>query len=173
MRINKREIIVKAAIVVATLLVILLLILGLKSSKFSQIKKYDEKDTSPRQMVSALIGSSHRADDSMKIKIENDTIANLGDFTFNISQDRKLIANISVKYKANTSNDWLDSEKDIKKELIKKSDILRDITINTMLGSPIAAANSNKMRKSLKNALNKSLYNGKIQEVYFNQFIIQ
>lgn len=173
MKINRREIILKAAIVVASIIGILLLILGIQSSKFGKIKKYDEKDNSPRQMMSGTIGSSYRRGDNMKIKIESDSVANLGDFTFNISGDRKLIANISLKYKANSDSSWFNADKSIKQELIKKSAILRDATIDTMLGNSIVTANSEKMRSELKKTLNKNLNNGEIEEVYFSQFIIQ
>ena len=104
----------KASIVVASLIGILLLILGIQSSKFGKIKKYDEKGNSPRHMMSGTIGSSRRSSDNMKIKIESDSVANLGDFTFNISGNRKLIAKISLKYKPNSDAGWFNGNKNIK-----------------------------------------------------------
>ena len=60
-----------------------------------------------------------------------------------------------------------------KEEILKKSVILRDAAINTMLGNSVATANSKKMRKALKDTLNEQLSDSEIEEVYFNQFIIQ
>ncbi len=170
MRINRREILKKASLVVASLIVILLLILGVKSSDFGKIAKYDQQDkSSPRERMSK---SSFLSRNGMQVVIVSDNMANLGDFTFNISGDRKLIANIALKYKANDTG-WFSSKNDIKKEIIKKSVVLRDAAIDTMLGNSVETANSDTIRTALKNTLNKKLSEGEIEEVYFNQFIIQ
>ena len=170
MRINRREILKKASLIVLSLIVILLLILGIKSSDFGKIAKYDKQDqSSPRERMSK---SSYLSRNGMQVVIVNDYMANLGDFTFNISGDRKLIANIALKYKSNDSG-WFSSKNDIKKEIIKKSVILRDAAIDTMLGNSVETANSDTIRKALKNTLNKKLTEGQVEEVYFNQFIIQ
>ncbi|MCF6340466.1 MAG: flagellar basal body-associated FliL family protein [Sulfurimonas sp.] len=163
------QIIKTVSTIVFSIIVLLLLALGVKNSDFGNIKKYDNSGKSPRDMITKSISSS-----GMQVSITNDEIANLGDFIFNIAGDRKLIANISLKYKSNTKdNSWFGSKDDIKKEILKKSVILRDSTINTMLGNPIATANSEKMRKELSDTLNKNLSTGKVIEVYFNKFIIQ
>lgn len=174
MRINRREIIKKASIFILSLIVILLLILGVQTSKFSDIKKYDSQDKSPRDIMAQAKRSSIRSN-GLEVTIKSDTIANLGDFTFNIADDKKLVANISLKYKANDEDSsWFGDNNDkIKNEILKKSVILRDAAINTMLGSSTADVNSEKMRKTLKETLNKNLSSGEVEEVYFNQFIIQ
>jgi len=172
MQIDKIKIIKNASLIVLALIVILLLILGIKSSKFGKIKKYDIEDESPREMMSHYRHPSNKSN-GMQVTIRSNTEANLGDFTFNISGDRKLVANISLKYKPNREDDsWFNNKDSIKKEILKKSVILRDAAINTMLGHS-ANVDSEQMRKALKNTLNKNLSSGKIEEVYFNQFIIQ
>ena len=169
-----RKIIKKAILIVVSLIVLLLVILGLQTSKFGDIKKYDSKK-SPRETVSKIIRSSTKSSSGMQVTIESNNIANLGDFVFNISGDRKLIANISLKYKSKKEDgSWFNNNNnEIEKEILKKSVILRDSTIDTMLGSSISTANSEKMRKTVKETLNKNLSNGEVEEVYFNQFIIQ
>ena len=169
MKLNRKEILKRAALGVTSLIVVLLLILGIKNSDFGKIAKYNKQDSkSGRDMKTRFISSS-----GMKVTVTND-IANLGDFTFNIAGDRKLIANISLKYKSKDGDEsWFSNGDKSKKEILKKSVILRDAAINTMLGNSVATANSKKMRKALKDTLNEQLSDGEIEEVYFNQFIIQ
>jgi len=167
-RSKKIQILKTASLSIFSIIVVLLLILGVKNSSFGTIKKYDSGGNSKRDILKSLSSTS------MKVTITNDELANLGEFVFNISEDRKLIANISLRYKANyDDNSWFSSNDELKREIVIKSVILRDATIDIMLGSSLAAANSNKMRKELRDALNKNLSNGKVQEVYFNKFIIQ
>ncbi|MCF6310727.1 MAG: flagellar basal body-associated FliL family protein [Sulfurimonas sp.] len=169
MQINKRKIIIKnASIVVLLLIILLLMVLGVQNSDFGKIKKYNSKDGSPRDMMTKFINSS-----GMQVTVANNNMANLGDFTFNIAGDRKLIANISLKYKSIKDDSWFSGGDETKKEILNKSAILRDAAINTMLGSSVATANSKKMRKALRNTLNNNLSSAEVEEVYFNEFIIQ
>ena len=173
MQIDKIKIIKNSIIAVLSLIVILLLILGVLSSDFTKLQKYDVGGKSPRESLynrTILSGLSN----GMKVSISSDSKANLGDFVFNISGDKKLIANISIKYKPLADDDsWFGNSDEIKQEIIKKGVILRDATINTMLGYSAASANNEKMREKLKETLNKTLTTCEIEEVYFNQFIIQ
>jgi len=173
MQIDRIKIIKNAIAAVVSLIVILLLILGILSSDFTKLQKYNVADKSPRESAynrAILPGLSN----GMKVSISSDSKANLGDFVFNISGDKKLIANISVKYKPVENDDsWFSDSDEIKHEIIKKGVILRDATINTMLGYSTASANNEKMREKLKETLNKTLTTCEIEEVYFNQFIIQ
>ncbi len=173
MKIDRTKIIKNAIIVVLSLIVVLFLILGVLSSDFTKLKKYDVAGKSPRDAVyNRTILSS--LSNGMKVSISSDSKANLGDFVFNISGDKKLIANISIKYKPVKSEEsWFNDSDEIKQEILKKGVILRDATINTMLGYSTASANNEKMREKLKETLNKTLTTCEIEEVYFNQFIIQ
>jgi flagellar basal body-associated protein FliL len=79
-----------------------------------------------------------------------------------------------MKYKSSgKSGSWLNDKNDMKEEILKKSVILRDSAINTMLGYSMVNANNEVMRKALQETLNKNLEFSEIEEVYFNQFIIQ
>jgi len=173
MQIDRIKIIKNSIIVVLSLIVILFLILGILSSDYTKLQKYNVDGKSPRENIynrTILSGLSN----GMMVSIGSDSKANLGDFVFNISGDRKLIANISVKYKPIENEDsWFSNSDEIKHEIIKKGVILRDATINTMLGYSTANANNEKMREKLKETLNKTLTTCEIEEVYFNQFIIQ
>ena len=85
-----------------------------------------------------------------------------------------LIADISLKYKPVTDDSsWFSSEDNIENELLKKSVILRDTAINTIMGDSIETADSDKMRYLLQDSLNNKLLHGEVEEVYFNKFIIQ
>lgn len=173
MQINRKKIIKNISVIIVLLIVILLLVLGVQTSKFSTLKKY-EIDKFSKDIMSNSITAPSRFSNDTQVTITGNNVINLGDFTFNISENKKLIANISLKYRAkNDDKNWLNSEDDIKKEILKKSAILRDATINAMMGKPKVAIKSEKMRKAIKNALNKKLFSAEVEEVYFNKFIIQ
>lgn len=175
MKINRRKILINASYTVAALIMILLLILGIKSSDYTKLKKYDIEDKTLAESMSGyrtVVASVLR--NGMQVTIGSDSRANLGDFVFNISGDKKLITNISIKYKSSGKRgSWFSDKNDMKEEILKKSVILRDSAINTMLGYSMADANNEVMRNALKRTLNKNLEYSEIEEVYFNQFIIQ
>lgn len=167
---------------IVVVIFLLLTAIGVISSDFNKIKKFDASDNKnkteashKKEAMNAKVKHQFHRAKSMKIELNRDnSIANLGEFTFNISEDKKLIANISIKYKAKKSS-WFSfvNDKNIKEELLKKSVILRDATIDTMIGNANANANSKQMRADLKNNINEVLVEGEIEEVYFNKFIIQ
>ena len=98
-------------------------------------------------------------------------MANLGDFTINIADGKKLIANISLKYKDHKESSWL-SGSATEAEILKNGPVLRSAVVSAISGSN-ATMHNNKMKKNIKDSLNKYLSNGEIEEVYFNKFIIQ
>ena len=161
----------KIIIGVVVLIGVLLLVIGVMRSEFGNIKKFDSGGKSARDMMSNFKPGGNGY--STSVSIGTSSIANLGDFTFNISSDKKLIANISIKYKQNGIASWFSDDEKIKNEIIKKGTILRDAVINTMIGNTDARADSKKMRTELKNSINSELVEGQIEEVYFNKFIIQ
>ena len=108
MQINKRKILKKVIAVVILVIILLLLILGIQSSEFGKIAKYDTQSKSLRETISNFISSSSKTDNGMNVTFTSDNVANLGDFVFNISGDKKLIANISLK---NTLNENLSTGK--------------------------------------------------------------
>lgn len=162
-----------------TIILILLVLLvygvfvGLRNSDFANIKKYNAHGKSPREIMSEFLNSGDSDYYNTKVTIKSDSVANLGDFEFNIANDKKLVANISLRYYSYTSENSFSNENSIKKEILNKAVILRDTAINTMLGSTKARADNERMREDLKNALNKKLKNGQVKEIYFNKFIIQ
>lgn len=174
MRINRRKIIKNAVLAVFSLIIILLLILGALNSNFTNIKKYDREDNKPKSSDSSKKASFYDQSSSMQVVIEQDGIANLGDFVFSISTKRKLVANISFTYNSNKQDDsWFESDAKIRDEIVKKGTILRDATIDTLLLNSSVAADNEEMRDAIKESLNKNLHNGKAEEIYFNKFIIQ
>lgn len=147
---------------------------GIKNSEFANLKNRDRSDTkSLRERMAEVFHSGDKSYFTTKVTIKSDSVANLGDFEFNISDDRKLVANISLKYYGYNKESAFNDDDSIKKEILDKAVILRDTAINTMLGSTEARADNDRMRENLKNAINKNLKNGQVKDVYFNKFIIQ
>ena len=139
----------KAVLVVIVLIGILLTIVGVLTSEFNTIKKFDSGGKSPRELMSRTISkASKQYNTQISVDTENN-MANLGDFTFNIGKDKKLIANISFKYSANKDTNWFEDD-DIKNEIMKKNIILRDTIINTMIEHTDISASSKRIKRELK-----------------------
>jgi flagellar basal body-associated protein FliL len=161
--------------IIVIIILALLLAYGVSKSNFSNLKKYDERDTSARTSSVTPSLKQQIAKEryySTKIKIKDGDMANLGDFTLNISGDRKLVINVSLKFKQNKENDWL-SGKSIEQEILDKGDVLRSAVVNTISGSEHATISNARMKKKLVKSMNKYLSDGEVEEVYFNRFIIQ
>ncbi|MFT7005093.1 MAG: flagellar FliL protein [Sulfurimonas sp.] len=165
--------------VIITLLVVLLLAYGASKSDFNNLKKYDEQDNSLSNIRAEMQNPSKEKKKLAKdryytttVKVQSSTMANLGDFTMNISGDRKLIANISLKYKSNKDSSWLGNNS-AKEEIMNKGDVLRSAVISAISGSDNVKISNTRMKKNLVKNINKYLSDGEVEEVYFNKFIIQ
>ena len=166
--------IIKIMLTIILLLIgLLIIIIGIQQSDFSKIKKYDQKSSGGFAGLAASRDSDKTRHDR-SVRIQGDNMATLGDFNFNIAGDKTLIANITLKYKANEDRaSWFESKKDIEAEILKKSILLRDAAINTMIGNDRASIDSKRLRRELKKNINKNLSCGEVEEVYFNKFLIQ
>lgn len=174
MKINRRKVIKNAILIIFSLIVILLLILGMLKSNFTNIKKYDKSYGNPNTPNSLQKTFFDNQSISTQVVIEQDGVANLGDFVFSLSPKKKLIANISFTYKPNkNSNAWFESDAKIRDEIVKKGTILRDATIDIMLLNQSAEIENEEMREAIREGLNKNLHNGEADKIYFNKFIIQ
>ncbi|WP_373035259.1 flagellar basal body-associated protein FliL [Sulfurimonas sp.] len=161
--------------IIIALIVILLLAYGVSKSSFTNLKKYDQKDTTIRNSLVTSAAKEQLAKEryyTTTVKIKDGNMANLGDFTLNISGDRQLTINISLKYKENKGNDWL-SGKNVEQEILDKGDALRSAVVSTISNSENASVANTKMKKELVKSMNDYLSDGEIEEVYFNRFIIQ
>ncbi len=155
--------------ITATLIILLLLAYGVSKSDFNNLKKYDEKDSVRAGLKERIAKEQYY---TTKVKIKSDNMASLGDFTLNLSGNRKLTANISLKFKDNENSSWMSGES-IQQEILDKGVVLRDAVINTISNSQNARVSNDKMKKELVDNMNDYLSNGEIEEIYFNKFIIQ
>jgi len=165
--------------IIVTVIIVLVILLvgayGVMTSDFSKIKKYDEPDSTRTVRSNTPISKERKALAKQryyttKVQSTGDGIMSLGDFTMNLSNDRILTTNISLKYKDNDDS-WLSSGK-TKKEMLQKSVVLRNSVIDAMYTSE-ARTNNKRIKEAIRKDLNKHLSNGEVQEVYFNKFIIQ
>ena len=156
---------------IATLLFLALIAYGVSKSSFNNLKKYDEDNpNSNHSGLKEQIAKNKYY--TTEVKIENDSTANLGDFTINISNNKKLITNISLKFINQKKNDWI-LDNGVKKEMLKKGDVLRSVIIDTISHTEDASIKNKRMKKDIVENLNKYLSDGKVTEVYFNKFITQ
>ena len=165
--------------IIITIIVFLLIILvgayGVITSDFSKIKKYDEPDSSRTKRSNAPISKEKKALAKQryyttKVESTGEGMMSLGDFTMNLSNNRILTTNISLKYR-DKDDSWLSSGK-TKKEMLQKSVVLRNSVINAMYSSE-ARSNNEKIKEAIREDLNRHLSNGEVEEIYFNKFIIQ
>jgi len=170
---NLEKIIRKAIQIVVTLIVLLLLAYGVSKSDFNNIKKYDESDDSNKLEVPMSEEKRKMAQGrrfSTKVVINSNTMANLGDFELNIQGGKKLIMNMSLEFKNNNQNSWLNSN-DAKEEIIKKGVVLRSSVIDTLSHYNNVDINNKKMQESLIKNMNDYLSKGEIKEIYFNKYL--
>ncbi|MDA7816674.1 flagellar basal body-associated FliL family protein [Sulfurimonas sp.] len=164
-KINLHKIIKKAIYIVSALILILLATVGVLTSEFKKIKKFDNDKQSLRSMITSIRkGSNKHYSTKVSVDPTNQT-ASLGDFTFNIANEKMLILNISMNYVENAG--------DIQEEIETKGDILRDAVINTMLSKFDVNSNEHAMKREIKRELNSELSEGEVDEIYFNKFIYQ
>jgi len=97
-------------------------------------------------------------------------MANLGDMKMSISGNRELEMNMSLKLK-NKKSSFFGS--DIDDEFIEKSTLLKHSVIQVMSSSKNVSINNQKMKDDLIKQMNNNLSSGKIEDIYFNDFIIK
>ena len=144
------------------------IIYGVMTSDFTKIKSYDQikKEEKSPKMTKAKQHIASQRKYSVAIEEQDNGMLNLGDFTMNLSDGSKLVANISVDYK---NNNYFSSEKE---DMISKSGVLRNAVIKAIQGSNIHR-NNDDVKEKIKENLNKYLTDGEVKHIYFNRFIIQ
>lgn len=168
-----RKVLQVAIFILVAVIVLMLLAYGISQSDFSKIKKYDEIDTNSNTPVSALKAKLIKElYYTKKVKIINNSTANLGDFTVNLSDKDQLIMNISIKFKGLKSDSWLGGDS-IKQEILDKGDVLRSSVIYTISNNRYATVRNDALKRKLVQNMNKYISKGEIEELYFNRFIIQ
>ncbi|MDD5157096.1 flagellar basal body-associated FliL family protein [Sulfurimonas sp.] len=159
----------KAISVTIALIVILSIALVVQISSSSYIKMFNFKDKSTSKK------DTHKSDNKcLEATVTNDKFINLGDFLFVLADNRKLEANISFKYKKinDNSSGIFKIEDSIEDEIKAKSSILRDRVISVMFASPMTTIDNKKMKQEIIVTLNKNLTTIKVEEIYFNKFIM-
>ncbi len=151
-------------IILTIIIVITLAIYGYMTSEFSKIKKYDNNI---RDDIKSKIAKQRHY--STEAKIINDGILHLGHFEINIANNKKLIANISIKYNIPKSI-WKNSK--AKKEMLKNGPVIRNIVIETILNKTSYEIISYRVKNKIINNINPYLTNTKIEAIYFNEFIV-
>jgi len=174
-----RKIILSIIWLTLAALLILLIVHGVSTSDFKNLKKYNEEDYGIGNVRDNMHNPSKKKQEFAKerfytnrVTVKSSTMANLGDFTVNIAGDKKLILNISLKYKEKNKNAWI-STGAAKNEILAKGDILRDAVIHTFSNSNSARVSNHRMKKELVKNINAYLSEGEIEDVYFNRFLIQ
>lgn len=166
-RINKN---IKRAISTTVVLIIVLsLVLIVQISGSSYLKMFDFKDKyTPKKNLNK---SDNKYQEAVVV---SDDIVDLGDFLFVLAENRKLAVNISFKYKkiGKNSDDIFYAQENIKEEVTAKSSVLRDRILSVMLGSPIPTIDNKEMTQAIKETLNDNLSTIKVEEIYFNKFIL-
>jgi flagellar FliL protein len=166
-------------IVTITIIVVLLLAYGVSQSNFNNLKKYDEKDNDLNSVRAQMLTPSKEkiaiAEErfyTTNVKIKKGDMASLGDFTMNISGNRKLTTNISLKFKEKKGINWFGGDS-VEDEILDKGVVLRNAVINVISNNENARITNKKMKKEIVNSLNQYLSDGEIEEIYYNNFIIQ
>lgn len=151
--------------ILTTIAVGALAVYGYMTSDFSKIKKYDNNNIRD-DFKSKIAQERHYSTD---VKIKNDGMLHLGHFEINISNNKKLIANISLKYTI-PSDIWKNSK--AKKEMLNNGPVIRNIIIETILNKKFNDILNDRIKDEIINNINPYLTNTKIEAIYFNKFIV-
>lgn len=147
------------------------IIYGVSLSDFTKIRKYDEPEKKHKEIPitkeKQQFAKAHNY--NTKIKVQENGLINLGDFTMNLADNKMLIANISIKYRDDSEWYSLSAEQE---NFSKKSSVLRNAVIRAMYKTT-ASTNDAVVKARIKNSLNSYLHDGEVEAVYFNKFIIQ
>lgn len=105
------------------------------------------------------------------IEFNNRTMVHLGDYTTNIIRNGKTTRFFKTKVSVRTSDE------DVSEEIKRKNIVIRDAVIKA-LGSKhfeqVATQEGKlELKKEVAAAINERLTEGKVEEVFFTQFIVQ
>lgn len=159
------------AIALLAILIFVILFL-IDPSQFGEKKRYKENvftsDKTDMTKGKQKLAQSRRHDKT--VRIISDTMASLGDFTFNSGGNTKIIANISLKFKK-TKEGWFTA--DAKEEIKKRGTLLRSAVIDTMMDNHGVKSNDDRLKAQLIENINSNLSDATATEIYFNKFIVQ
>jgi len=96
-----------------------------------------------------------------------DNIYNLGDYTVNLDYHRMLILNISVKSQHNAFETLQDYK------ILVQNAVIEAFSDQKALRMATSNKGKDKISKDIQNNINTALPQAKIEEVYFNTFIVQ
>lgn len=145
--------------IVISLTLLFFIIYAFSNSDFSKLKKYDQMSAS-----SAPNGNFAR-----HVKIRRDNMLDLGDFEINVKDNKKLITNISAKFKSSTKSWNSTSNRDITRNGV----VIRNTIIETILNKDPDYLMFDKVKLEIIDNINRQLVDTKIEEIYFNEFIVQ
>ena len=161
--------------IILVILVILVTIgaFVINPSKYSNNKKYEKNifGSSKPTMTKAKQDFAQKRRHDTKVRIKSNTMASMGDFTFNSGGNTKIVANISLGFK-NTEDSFFSSD-DAKEEIKKRGVILRSVIIDTMMDNHGLRTNNDKIKSELLYNINSKLSDATATDIYFNQFIVQ
>ena len=105
------------------------------------------------------------------IEFKNRTTVHLGDFTTNIVQGGRSTKFLKTKVTVRTENEK------VSEEIVKRNVLIRDSVIKALSSKQFADVATPRGKMALKaevgEALNSHLQEGKVEEVFFTEFIIQ
>ena len=105
------------------------------------------------------------------IEFKNRTMVHLGDFTTNIVKDGKSTKFLKTKVSVRTEHE------DVSEEIKKRNVVIRDSVIKALSSKQFAEVATERGKLNLKEevgeTINNHLSEGKVEEVFFTEFIVQ
>ncbi len=105
------------------------------------------------------------------IEFKNRTMVHLGDFTTNIVKDGKSTKFLKTKVSVRTEHE------DVSEEIKKRNVVIRDSVIKALSSKQFAEVATERGKLNLKEEVGETINNllseGKVEEVFFTEFIVQ
>ena len=159
-----REILNAFVITVLTILTILILIHFSLESDFAKVNQKNGKGSDAGYKMKTKYYKEFYYSTKFKKNENNENVLSLGYFTVNINNTKhnKLIIKVSIK----TKKEAIDG-------LIDNQSVIRSDVINSVINIDSSNINPKRVSAEIKKGLNNRLKNETIQEVYFEEFIVQ
>lgn len=156
---KKKNKLTKISLVIAVLIIFLSVIVMISS--FLSEKKSSFGHTGFGKMMQ-IKGSR-----KFTIESEEEHIYNLGEYQVNLTRDKHLLLNLSVR----SAEDSF--EKLLENKIVVQNAVIEAFSTYGGIAMPTTAAGKNSIKNKIMQNINESPASPMIEEVYFNKFIIQ
>jgi len=159
-----REVLKNLIFIILSILAILILAHFSLESDFAKVNQKNGKGSDAGYRMKTKYYKEFYYSTKFKENINNENILSLGYFTVNINNTKhnKLIIKVSIKTKKEAIDSIMDNQS-----------VIRNDVINSVVNIDSSNINPKRVSAEIKKGLNNRLKNETVEDVYFEEFIVQ